>query len=276
MENNLSLIFIIAVTFLTTKAQGLFNPSATLISDDSPSLLSSRKPHILEREKEFPWRLLKTSEHETILRGKRRGLPSPSIHRRPTFINECVHVVARSGTYVVRKELGSPEPCGIYIAGYFNETIIVDVSRVDVTRDNNGVVAFFDGWEMNGYMFPSLHDHQHALNQRVVEMTKETFPTNRVLRLRSSQNVALIQYRIPRNSQGFIFRVSYATNDDPCNVLMLEEKRLFTMSNNGHARNCTVTSVFTPPNLKLKYFQIGTQPTSDSGLMSPVSLSPIF
>ena len=53
---------------------------------------------------------------------------------------------------------------------------------------------------------------------------------------------------------------------------MLEEKRLFTMSNNGHARNCTVTSVFTPPNLKLKYFQIGTQPTSDSGLMSPVSL----
>ena len=44
MENNLSLIFIIAVTFLTTKAQGLFNPSATLISDDSPSLLSSRKP----------------------------------------------------------------------------------------------------------------------------------------------------------------------------------------------------------------------------------------
>ena len=119
MENNLSLIFIIAVTFLTTKAQGLFNPSATLISDDSPSLLSSRKPvrmsiiilylggvivrsnyrkitlahiffqfqHILEREKEFPWRLLKTSEHETILRGKRRGLPSPSIRRRPTFIN---------------------------------------------------------------------------------------------------------------------------------------------------------------------------------------------
>ena len=50
-------------------------------------------------------------------------------------------MVARPGTYVVRKELGSPEPCGIYIAGYFNETIIVDVSRVDVTRDNNGVVA---------------------------------------------------------------------------------------------------------------------------------------
>ena len=43
--------------------------------------------HIFEREKVFPWRLLKTSEHETTLRAKRRGLPSPSIRRRPTFIN---------------------------------------------------------------------------------------------------------------------------------------------------------------------------------------------
>ena len=54
---------------------------------------------------------------------------------------DCVHVVARPGTYVVRKALGSPEPCGIYIAGYFNETIIVDVSKVDVTSDDDGVVA---------------------------------------------------------------------------------------------------------------------------------------
>ena len=68
----------------------------------------------------------------------------------------------------------------------------------------------------------------------------------------------------------FIFQFS------ACNILMLEDERLFTMSNDGQARNCTVTSVFTPPNLKLKYFQIGTQSSSDSGLMSPVSLSPVF
>ena len=54
---------------------------------------------------------------------------------------ECVHVVAVPGTYVVRQALGSQEPCGIYIAGYFNETIIVDISKVDVTSQDNGVVA---------------------------------------------------------------------------------------------------------------------------------------
>ena len=48
-NNNISLIFIIAVTFLTTKAQGLFNPSETLISDDISSLLSSRKQVCLFR-----------------------------------------------------------------------------------------------------------------------------------------------------------------------------------------------------------------------------------
>ena len=33
-------------------------------------------------------------------------------------------------------------------------------------------------------------------------------------RVRSTQNVALIQYRIPVDSQGFIFRVSFEPNDD--------------------------------------------------------------
>ena len=68
----------------------------------------------------------------------------------------------------------------------------------------------------------------------------------------------------------FIFQFS------ACNILMLEEKRLFTMSNDGQARNCTVTSVFSPPNLKLIHFQIGTHDDDDSGLMSPVSFHPFF
>merc|ERR1712141_649289 len=122
--------------------------------------------------------------------------------------------------------------------------------------------------EMNGHIFPSEDDHKNGLNDRVAEMCKETFPTKHILRLRSTQNVALIQYRIPVDSQGFVFRVSFETNDDPCNILMVEEKRLFTMTNGGKARNCSVTSVFSPPNLKLIQFQIG-QPLLNTGVISP-------
>ena len=52
---------------------------------------------------------------------------------------------------------------------------------------------------------------------------------------------------------------------------MLEDKRLFTLTNAGEARNCSLTSVFTP-NLKLIQFQIGPPPMT-TGLLSPVSAS---
>lgn len=52
---------------------------------------------------------------------------------------------------------------------------------------------------------------------------------------------------------------------------MLEDKRLFTLTNAGEARNCSLTSVFTP-NLKLIQFQIGP-PSMTTGLLSPVSAS---
>lgn len=55
-----------------------------------------------------------------------------------------------------------------------------------------------------------------------------------------------------------------------CNVLMTEEKRLFSLSNRGQARNCSLTAVLNPPNLKLRYFQIGEFQT-ETGLISPVS-----
>ena len=60
-----------------------------------------------------------------------------------------------------------------------------------------------------------------------------------------------------------------------CNVLMTEEKRLFTLSNRGEARNCSLTAVLNPPNLKIQYFQIGDTP-SHTGLISPVSIVVTF
>lgn len=262
-----SVVFILA--FILAKAKGSIHSSPALISEDIVD--DSRKTPLLLQEKVFPWRLLKTSDHQETFKSQPRKRVGPGAHKRyygsPTFITDCVQVIAADGTYVVRPGMGSMKACGIYIAGLHNETVRVDFSRVDVTCQDDGVVAFFDGWEMNGHIFPSEDDHRHSLRERVAEMCKETFPRHQIFRVRSTQNVALIQYRIPMDSQGFIFRVSFEANDDPCNILMVEEKRLFTLSNNGEARNCSLTSVFTP-NLKLIQFQIGP-PSLHSGLISP-------
>jgi len=221
----------------------------------------------------LPWPILDTTEHRANLRNKRssrrrsrRTFAPPA----PIYIKDCVQVIANPGTYVVHSREGSNDPCGVYIAGLHNELIEVEISLVDVSCETGGLVAFFDGWEMNGYIFPAESDHEHHLTDRVVSLCKENFPKRRDLRLRSKQNVALLQYRIPRAGEGFVFRVTMKLNRDPCNVLVTEDKSLFTLTNSGMARNCSLTAVLTPPNLKLIQFEIG-KPTSYVGLSSRCS-----
>ena len=52
-----------------------------------------------------------------------------------------MQVIAKEGTYFVRQKFGSTKACGIYIAGYHNESVRVDFIKVDVTYNDGGVVA---------------------------------------------------------------------------------------------------------------------------------------
>lgn len=214
----------------------------------------------------FPWSLMRPDIHvrsKKSIISKRTNTHDDS----PTYISDCVQVISRPGTYVVRPGIGSNRSCGVYVAAGHNEVITIDFSIVDVSCRKDGVVVFFDGWEMNGRMFPSIDDHILALPQRVVEMCKERMPARHKLRLRSSQNAAIIQYRIPVKDEGFIFRVSVEENPDPCNILMTEDE-LITLSNAGRTRNCSLTNILFPVNLKLFQFQIG-EPRTQVGMVSP-------
>lgn len=55
-----------------------------------------------------------------------------------------------------------------------------------------------------------------------------------------SQNVALIQFRIPRRLQHFRVRISYHYNPAPCNVISTTGDGSATLSNYGLRRNCSV------------------------------------
>ena len=52
--------------------------------------------------------------------------------------------------------------------------------------------------------------------------------------------------------------------------MVTEDKSLFTLSNAGTKRNCSLTAVLAPINLKLIQFEIG-KPFSNTGLTSMVS-----
>ena len=72
---------------------------------------------------------------------------------------------------------------------------------------------------MNGRVFPSAYDHALPMSSRAQEMCGRAeeeriampmpFPA-----MYSSQNAALIQFRVPNRGEGFSFRVSFVPNPD--------------------------------------------------------------
>lgn len=67
-----------------------------------------------------------------------------------------------------------------------------------------------DGWELNGEVFPSEMDHRLPLKQRSSEFCGKNIVVKRTFT--SSQNAAVIQYRIPKPGKGFTVLATFLKN----------------------------------------------------------------
>ena len=68
----------------------------------------------------------------------------------------------------------------------------------------------FDGWELNGKVFPGQEDHQLSLDQR-----SNPHCSGRGFQpFLSSQNAALVSFKIPTPGQGFKLRVRFHPNPE--------------------------------------------------------------
>ncbi|KAK3798753.1 hypothetical protein RRG08_064312 [Elysia crispata] len=73
----------------------------------------------------------------------------------------------------------------------------------------------------------------------------------------AQQNIAQIQFIIPRLGQGFSVKVTFRRNHKPCNMMLLHpyyEK--ITLRNYGMRRNCTVMSMY-PQQVRFLYVNVG-------------------
>jgi len=133
------------------------------------------------------------------------------------------------------------ETCGLYLITDPGRRIEIELTHLDVSCQDGGLLSMVDGWEMGGEYFPSPDDHPLALTDRVISecgnrQTKKLFV--------SSQNAALVQYRVASHGQGFSLRVRYPKNPKPCNILVEDSEEVYTLSNYGQAMNCSVTTLF--------------------------------
>jgi len=148
---------------------------------------------------------------------------------------------------------GRTETCGLYLVGRPDQLVEITLHEIDIDC-TDGLVMVFDGWELNGNVFPSAEDHALSLDQR-----SEEFCGNRrqAKVFTSSQNAALVSFSIPKPGEGFRLSVRYIENRDPCNILMSEMAGMFTLSNSGKERNCSLTTLLFPASFQLLNLAVG-------------------
>uniref|UniRef100_A0A182MZK2 Corticotropin-releasing factor-binding protein n=1 Tax=Anopheles dirus TaxID=7168 RepID=A0A182MZK2_9DIPT len=158
---------------------------------------------------------------------------------------------------------GEPDPepgaapatvCGIYFVADPDQTVEVTMRQVNVDCRTGGLMAFVDGWELNGQYFPGERDHEKPLGLRVQEFCAERtggpWPGKQGATtsagawvFRSSQNAALVQYRIPERGS-FVLSARFHHNPKPCNIMAEGLAPYYMLRNYGQRRNCTLTALF--------------------------------
>ncbi|XP_052900813.1 corticotropin-releasing factor-binding protein [Anopheles moucheti] len=150
-------------------------------------------------------------------------------------------------------EPGEPAVCGVYFVADPDQTIEITMKQVNVECRTGGLMAFVDGWELNGQYFPGERDHDKPLELRVQEFCAEQtggpWPVkggsvaSRAWVFRSSQNAALVQYRIPERGS-FVLTARFHYNPKPCNIMAEGLAPYYMLRNYGQRRNCTLTALF--------------------------------
>lgn len=149
---------------------------------------------------------------------------------------------------------GETDYCSLYIGAPIDHVVEMEFMYFDVDCDDGGSVAILDGWELDFEIFPSDEDHPHPMSLRYLSFCGRSVPGAQYT---SKQNVAQIQFIVPREGQGFQVKINFNANYKPCNMLLLSnDYHKITLRNFGLAKNCTVLSL-NAQTVQLLYINVG-------------------
>ncbi|XP_041644066.1 corticotropin-releasing factor-binding protein-like [Cheilinus undulatus] len=171
------------------------------------------------------------------------------IFRRPL---RCLDMLATEGqfTFVAsRPELA----CAVFIIGEPSEVISLELSSVSIDCSAGDFIKMFDGWVLKGEKFPSRQDHPLPLHQRYTDYCSSTAAG---ASSRSSQNVAMVFFRIQNPEAGFTLTVKKLHNPFPCNIMSQSPEGSFTMVMPHQRRNCSFSIIY-PVEIRLTELSLG-------------------
>ncbi|KAM9841436.1 corticotropin-releasing factor-binding protein isoform 2-T2 [Aulostomus maculatus] len=179
----------------------------------------------------------------------KRETPEEFMYRRPL---RCLDMVAVEGRFTFTAE--RPQlSCAAFFTAEPNEVISVEYDNVDIDCEGGDFITVFDGWVMKGEKFPSSQDHPLALYERYVDYCDSGSLRRTV---RSSQNVAMVFFRIHNAGSSFTLTVRKLVNPFPCNVISQAPEGSYTMVNPQQHRNCSFSIIY-PVEIDISEFSLG-------------------
>ncbi|GBL77422.1 Corticotropin-releasing factor-binding protein [Araneus ventricosus] len=167
---------------------------------------------------------------------------------------KCIYVKSEEGVYMFTSP-GSTQVCGLYVIADPQHTVHFTFHEFRISCDKGGLLSVVDGWELNGQFFPGTEDHPKPAEKRFAEYCGENRPWKTQV---TSQNVGLLEFRIPVKGEGFTVSVEFQPNPKPCNAVLQQPSGVYTLRNYGQRVNCTMSIIF-PETFQILASSVGTQ-----------------
>ncbi|XP_066567806.1 corticotropin-releasing factor-binding protein [Amia ocellicauda] len=179
----------------------------------------------------------------------KREISEELAFRRPL---RCIDMLSIEGQFTFTADRPQLN-CAAFFIGEPNEMISLEYNSVNIDCSGGDFIKVFDGWILKGEKFPSSVDHPLPLYERYVDYC-ETGTMRRMVR--SSQNVAMLFFRIHATGNGFSITVKKTINPYPCNIISQTPEGSFTMIIPHQHRNCSYSIIY-PVEIQIAELSLG-------------------
>ncbi|XP_026103812.1 corticotropin-releasing factor-binding protein-like isoform X2 [Carassius auratus] len=179
----------------------------------------------------------------------KRELPEEFVYRRAL---RCLDMVAVEGQFTFTAERPQLN-CAVFFIGEPSDIISVEYDSVNIDCRGGDFIKVFDGWVMKGEKFPSTQDHPLPLYKRYSDYC-DTGVTRPIVR--SSQNVAMLFFRLHQSGSSFTVTFRKLINPFPCNVVSQTPEGSFTMIIPQQHRNCSFSIIY-PVEIQIGELNLG-------------------
>nr|XP_002723067.2 corticotropin-releasing factor-binding protein isoform X1 [Oryctolagus cuniculus] len=167
----------------------------------------------------------------------KRDADGEELYRRTL---RCVDALSLQGQFTFTADRPQLH-CAVFLIAEPGELLTVRVDRASLDCPGGDLLKVFDGWILKGEKFPSSQDHPLPTPARYLDFCTGALSGQSVT---SSQNVAMILFRVHEPGNGFTVTVRTDPNLFPCNVVSPTPSGRFTLVVPRQRRNCSFSVVY--------------------------------